>query len=75
MPLSPSPLTADHPASFAWRARRPAYEFEYLGRTSLTVIGPVTGKPYRFARPGARQTVEAPDGPSLAPIPGLRRVR
>ena len=45
-----------------------------MGATSLTVIGPVTGRPYRFARTGARAAIAAADAPSLARVPGLRPV-
>jgi hypothetical protein len=38
------------------------------------VIGAVTGRPYRFARSGARLTVAAADAGSLLRVPGLRPV-
>jgi hypothetical protein len=48
--------------------------FEYLGVTSLTVIGPNTGRTYRFAQPGARVEVDERDQEAVAHIPKLRRV-
>ena len=32
--------------------------FEYVGKTGLTVRGPVSGKRYRFDSPGARVIVD-----------------
>ncbi len=46
--------------------------FEYVGSTSLTVIGPVSGRTYRFARPLARQLVDPRDRAALAAMPQLR---
>lgn len=51
-----------------------SFVFEYVGRTSLTVIGPATRTSYRFVRPGARVLVDGRDRASLATIPVLRRV-
>src|SRR5215471_11148195 len=48
--------------------------FEYVGRTSLTVRGPVTGAIYRFQRKGSRVSVRARDSVALAAVPNLRRV-
>jgi hypothetical protein len=50
-------------------------EFEYIGRTGLTVIGPLTGQRYRFARTGARLQVDGRDSYGLATVPLLKRVR
>lgn len=48
--------------------------FEYVGRTALTVVGPVTGARYRFDRPGARAHVHSGDGKAMAGVPALRAV-
>jgi hypothetical protein len=48
--------------------------FEYTGRTGLTVIGPVTGRQYRFGRPGARLEVDLKDRRSLVAVPNLRQM-
>ncbi len=56
------------------RQRAPVY-FQYVGRTSLTVLGPITGIRYRFGEPRAVVPVDPWDGPSLAAVPNLRRVR
>jgi hypothetical protein len=55
-------------------ARRFAIEFEYAGPTALTVTGPVSGRRYRFDRPGARLAIDPRDRPSLARVPKLREV-
>lgn len=50
-------------------------QFEYSGRTSLTVIGLATRARYRFAWPGARLAVNARDAAYLNGVPNLRRVQ
>lgn len=50
-------------------------QFEYVGRTSLTAIGPITGQRYRFGTPGARVAVDLRDRQSLLSIPHLRQIR
>jgi len=55
-------------------ARQSRVFFEYTGRTGLTVIGPVTGRQYRFGRPGARLEVDLKDRRSLAAVPNLRQI-
>lgn len=49
--------------------------YEYVGRTALTVDGPVSRKRYYFGRPGARVEVDVRDVASLARIPVLVLVR
>jgi hypothetical protein len=57
-------------------ADRPTHpEFRYVGATSLTVTGPVTGRAYRFAAPGARLEVNRHDAASLLHVPTLQAVR
>lgn len=53
----------------------PDTEFEYTGATALTVIGPLTGRRYRFTKTGARLTVDGRDAYGLATVPVLRCVR
>jgi len=64
--------TAGPPPPFV---RYPGLIFEYTGLTGLTVAGPVTGRVYRFDRPGARVEVDPRDRASIAAIPILRQVR
>ena len=52
-----------------------AVYFEYLGRTRLAVLGPITGKRYSFDGPGAIVPVDGRDEPSVAAVPNLRRVK
>jgi hypothetical protein len=54
-------------------ARLARATFEYVGRTRLTVKGPVTGRPYHFDRPGSKVQVDARDAASLAAVPMLRQ--
>jgi hypothetical protein len=54
--------------------RHPSAVFEYVGRTGLTVVGPVSGRRYRFEATGARVAVDTADMPSLTAVPQLRLV-
>ena len=47
--------------------------FEYIGKTALTAIGPVSGRHYRFSHPGAIVEVDPRDSASLATVPNLRK--
>jgi len=49
--------------------------FEYVGKTGLTVLGPVSGKRYRFDRTGTRVIVDPRDRPSLLLVPNLKQIR
>jgi hypothetical protein len=49
--------------------------FEYFGRTGLTVLGRISGKHYRFERPGFQVEVDGRDAGFLATLPNLRQVR
>ena len=48
--------------------------FQYLGRTALTVIGPITGARYRFEKPGSQLHVDPRDRPGLLRLPVLKPV-
>lgn len=54
--------------------RQTSVFFEYVGRTGLTIVGPVSGRRYRFDAPGSRQPVDRADKPSLAAVRVLRQV-
>jgi len=62
-----SSLPSATPPSFVY--------FEYIGKTGLTVSGPITGRRYRFDVPGAVVAVEGRDAPSVSAVPNLRRTR
>ncbi len=51
-----------------------AVSFVYLGNTALSVRGPVTGRDYRFTRPGARLEVDPRDRILLASLRQLKQV-
>jgi len=61
-------------ASQKGAARPTTALFEYVGRTRLSIIGPVTRTSYLFDRPGARVLVDGRDRASLSTIPVLRQV-
>jgi len=48
--------------------------FEYVGATALTVVGPATGRTYRFPHGGARLEIDARDQASVAQVPSVRRI-
>ena len=48
--------------------------FQYTGATSLRVDGPISGRRYLFAGPGARLEVDPRDRRSLAAVPKLVEV-
>ncbi len=53
----------------------PARAFlEYTGSTALSTRGPVSGRHYRFERPGARLEIDPRDRRSLLAVPHLREV-
>jgi hypothetical protein len=47
--------------------------FEYVGLTAMTVIGRVTGRRYRFERPGTTVAVDTRDVPGFSMVPHVRR--
>ena len=48
--------------------------FQYVGPTALTVVGPISGKHYRFSHRGVIVEVDPRDRASLATVPNLRQV-
>ncbi len=50
-----------------------AARFEYVGRTALTVVSPLTGKKYRFPQPGVQVEVDPRDQSWIAFVPNLKR--
>lgn len=49
-------------------------QFEYVGTSSLTIVGPVTGQRYHFAAPGARLGIDVRDRRYLQNLPRLRQL-
>ena len=52
-----------------------AVQFEYVGKTRMTVLSPTTGIRYHFDSPGARVVVDARDQGMMIHVPDLRPVR
>jgi hypothetical protein len=48
--------------------------FQYTGRTALTVTGNITGKNYRFNYPGQIQTIDHRDAFAMKTIPMLKKL-
>ena len=72
-----SPPPAPKPASASAKPTsthvRPT-KFVYAGNTGLTVVSPITGRRYRFDRPGAQVDVDARDRSWISFVPKLRAV-
>ena len=49
--------------------------FQYTGKTALTVIGNITGNRYRFNYTGDIQPVDAQDAVGITGIPVLRKLQ
>lgn len=49
--------------------------FQYVGKTALTAVGPVSGRHYRFNCFGAVVEIDPRDTMSLATVPNLRQIR
>ncbi len=49
--------------------------FEYMGKTAVTVVGPITGASYRFERTGSRLRVDSRDRAGLVQVPVLRALK
>jgi hypothetical protein len=71
-PPSPSPITPSGIASQT--PSEVGFPFEYTGPTVLTVVGPFTGRIYRFEGTGSRLPIDPRDVPSMIGVPRLRRV-
>ena len=61
--------------TFTPPATKSAEYFEYVGKTALTAVGPVTRRRYRFAGPGAIVEVDGYDAPAMTGVPNLRRTK
>jgi hypothetical protein len=73
---SPATRRATQPSP-AFTRRQPSYVayFEYTGKASMTVVGPVSGMWYRFAAPRSRVAVDPRDRSALMAVPGLVQVQ
>ena len=67
--------TAGVPASTRTVVVPTSAVFEHDRASGLTVVGPATGRRYRFEGPGSLVEVDVRDAPALAAVPGLRRAR
>jgi hypothetical protein len=65
--ISAAPVQPSPPAA--------TIQFEYVGKTRLTVVSPNTGARYHFDAPGARLSVAPQDQTMMIHVPGLRPVR
>lgn len=69
------PAETDEPARVMPAPRAPSAQyFEYVGKASLSAFGPITGRHYRFAHPGAILAVDQRDAALMEGVSNLRRV-
>ena len=73
-PYLPSASQPTPAVGMSGSSRQFEVRFAYVGATALTVMGPVTGRRYRFERPFAQLVVDPRDRPGLAHVPTLRAV-
>lgn len=52
----------------------PDVHFEYTGKTALSMRGTISGKNYRFSKPGDVQLVDYRDASSIMGVPVLKRL-
>jgi hypothetical protein len=71
-PIQNSAATPAAPAALA-SSPAPAL-FEYVGASSMTTMGAVTRKLYRFDGRGAKSAVDLRDAPALERVKELRRL-
>jgi hypothetical protein len=69
-PIQKAELSASHRFSVI-----PQVQFEYVGKTRMTVLSPITGIRYHFDSPGAQVVVDARDQGMMIHVPDLRPVR
>jgi hypothetical protein len=48
--------------------------YEYTGKSGLSVTGGITGKKYRFNYPGDVQLIDYRDAPVMAAVPHLKKM-
>jgi hypothetical protein len=52
----------------------PDVSFEYKGKTALSIKGNISGKNYRFTRPGDIQLIDYRDANAMMAVPVLKRL-
>ncbi|MEO6734590.1 MAG: hypothetical protein ABIN01_25440 [Ferruginibacter sp.] len=53
----------------------PDVYFQYTGKSALTVTGKITGKTYRFTKPGEMKVIDYRDASGMMAVPVLKKVR
>ncbi len=48
--------------------------FRYVGGSAITVVGPMTGRVYRFWGAGAAAAADPRDAPAMAAVPHLMQI-
>jgi hypothetical protein len=73
--FAPPTVTPQAAGPGAPSTKPPSVTFEYIGRTTLLVRGPVSKRSYHFDHPGRKLEIDARDSVSLGTVPMLRRFR
>jgi hypothetical protein len=74
MPVRQANIPAK-PGGFAQSpAQHQATIFQYIGKSALTAVGPMSGRQYRFSYPGAIIQVDPRDRAALSAVPNLREI-
>lgn len=73
--VAPSNRLATRAVSHAPITPQNGPAFEYVGKTAVTVLGPITGASYRFERTGSRLRVDPRDRAGLVQVPVLRLLK
>jgi len=72
-PSHKAPKTAEKPRKLGLISDSPVY-FQYIGKTSLRLVGPRTRKLYLFNYPGAEIAVDPRDQFALENVSTLKKV-
>ncbi len=71
---SPLPMRGTLAANTSREKMGSDVNFEYTGKTALSVTGNITGKKYRFAHSGDERLIHYSDAPGMMTVPVLKKV-
>jgi hypothetical protein len=74
VPVRQASPAAEPAAAAQFPVQEQGIVFQYIGKTAMTAVSPLSGRQYRFGYPGAIVRVDARDSASLAAIPNLRQI-
>ena len=74
IPIRPANKPAKAAGSLQTPARQQGTTFQYVGKTAITVVSPLSGRQYRFGYSGAIVQVDPRDRASIAVVPNVRQI-